>query len=1102
MKIIQIGDIHISETRINEFEILLKQLTDRIKEKNPDLIINTGDMFVHRDRLTPKQVELARILVKEHLKDYLCLTTIGNHDISMNEEKIDSISAIFTSDTKIYSVIGEYEDIKDYRFHFFPYPSKKELTRLGVKDPAELYTHKILKEFKIDPNKKNVLVYHGVLEGFNDKASEEALSIGKNLVVPESFWGKFDAVMAGHLHQYQKIKNAVYNGAPFPLTYADDFPMGFVFWEDLKPEFVELDPLYPFITIDIGDLSMYQKGITDEAERRIKNDYSYKNGRVRIKYIVNSSRSGELDHSVISRYFKDAKEVKISPTYINDEDNITVKFEDFQHHTVHEMIEKYIDSRKYHPKVKEISTEIEKRIKNKYVVEDPRGIHFKLLNLNINNFKCFGEHNKTIDFTKLNKIIGIFGPNKTGKSSLIEAIVWGLFGTTIRNKNVDSVIRNGQKHTKVEVTFQSHNEIYKVIRERGKPSNVRLLIKKEDSWIDITGGTAVQTQKNLEKIVGSFEIFISTVYSPQNSIDLLVKKKPDERKQIILECLQIDVIDNRRKEITQLRKEYRDTLNQEKGRMNTYSDEVTTLISSNPNETIEEFEQLIKTEKIELTRRQTHLNSLSKRLFEYEDLFLEFEDNNKKIIETREKVTEISAKIESKRKERTKLNNVIRDRTLLDVGLKNIEDLENEIKRYQDERIVNQARKQKLNELSIEHDQILERYDDTTLFINESRESTLKSIDGLSLLDCSKSDCPINLSVSTQKGNLRIELDKVDQKLQNIEEEKVIKLNDISRKVSRLNEEIKNSFYNFTTHKNKEKELQKEKSHKWIELKYKIDSGEDILSSLVELIAAYDNQAKSLRIEMSGMIQRRSDLSIKMASVDKYKKEIEKVRLDIDSFNSKIDNYNKQIYKAKHNLEEINTLQKKIIVTQEKIKDQESSIVFCNKYSEVVSKQGVIYAIVDKSIPVIEKFAQDILSESTDGLISLHIKSYRTLQSGERSEEIAIYIKDAKGQRDVLEASGAETVLVSLALRAAMAHLLSLRMGSKVELMIVDEGLGALDADNIVAVKTLFTNLSKKFNKILFITHVESLKDIAQTVINVSSNSLISKYTIEGEKEK
>ena len=330
---------------------------------------------------------------------------------------------------------------------------------------------KIEARFNFSKELKNVLVYHGTLEGadISDgyKASEEAISIGKDLIINGDFWHQFDACMCGHLHKYQTLDNAVYSGVHFPLTFADSDSTGFVMWDGLDFEFIKMEQRYPFMTVDVGDLTPFTSGLTDEAVRRIYNEYDYDKARIRIKYKVLSSQSGNLDHAEISKYFKSAQDIKIVPEYINKESKKNnVSFEDFQEHTIFKLITDYIDDKKYHRDVKKIAKAVETRIEEKYTEDTERGIHFKLDKLKVNNFKCFQEENPEIDFNKLEKVVGVFGRNKMGKSSLIEAIVWSLFGTTMRNKDVKSVIRNGQKGTVVELLFSSYGQEYKIIRKR------------------------------------------------------------------------------------------------------------------------------------------------------------------------------------------------------------------------------------------------------------------------------------------------------------------------------------------------------------------------------------------------------------------------------------------------------------------------------------------------------------------------------------------------------------------------------------------------------------------------------------------------------------
>ena len=135
MRIAQIGDIHISDSRIKEFEIMLDDLATCIVKQEPEVVVFTGDAFIHRDKLSPKQVELARVFFKEKLKGIHKVIIVGNHDVSLSAMKTDSLSAIFSSgDQKVYTEVGAYEDFGDTRFHMYPYPTKKEMNRLDVSE--------------------------------------------------------------------------------------------------------------------------------------------------------------------------------------------------------------------------------------------------------------------------------------------------------------------------------------------------------------------------------------------------------------------------------------------------------------------------------------------------------------------------------------------------------------------------------------------------------------------------------------------------------------------------------------------------------------------------------------------------------------------------------------------------------------------------------------------------------------------------------------------------------------------------------------------------------------------------------------------------------
>jgi len=1113
MKIAHLADIHISDARIQEFEKLLGQLGESIVENSPDLVVFAGDMFIHRDKLSPKQVQLTRQFFKEILGKYPIIIIPGNHDASMSETKIDSLSAIFTNEDKlkVHSKLGEYKDIGGYRFHMFGYPSKKELVRLGVKDVTQLHKNKtLLNSFQLDPTKKNVLIYHGTLEGFNIAenyiASEEAIGIGKDLIMSEAFWKQFDAVMAGHLHKYQGIEKAVYPGCPFPLTFTDSDKTGWVLWDDLEPTFVEIDQLYPYQTIDVGDISKYRIELTSEAVRRIKNDYDYTDVRVRVRYKILQPQSGLVNHAALSSHFRNAKDIKIVPQFLPDSTTgpkPAVSFDDFQHHTVKEVIFEYIDSHKFSPGVKKVAEKIEDRLKSKHAAEEEKGLHFKPVRLSLSNFKCFGTDTPVLDFDKLDKVVGILGPNKSGKSSLVEAIIWALFGSTLRNKIAKTVIRNEEEKCEVQLEFITHDTNYKIVRTRAKTGLTIVLYRKvNNKWVDISGAEGKDTQKAIERLVGTMSIFVATVYSPQNKIDLLVEKKPTDRKKIILDCLQIDVLDRRAEEAAVLKKEIRDKLQRVTGKAGVYTEQLTRLVDARPDELLVEFEGLAKNEKVVQSKHLTHIESLSSHIHSYEELEHESEELNHDLAQIREEIKQTELKQWTKEKERVRMEGILSDKSVIDRGLQRLAEFKVKLLEQSEELVRNNERRNKIAQFEREIQKRKQEHAKILSTMVDSRESKVRQIESLKLFDCPKADCPLNEVTQEQKDILRIELDQISETIEAQTKENEIEINELREQIIRVEVLLEGSFYDGPEHMGYVRAHQEEENNKWPEMEQKISSGVNILENVMELITAYERQVESLKSRRNAATNRRSELATRIASIARYKSDLDDTRLDLAECNKKITNYEKQIHRCAQNIEDIVKLQKEVDEHTDQIRALENYQAYCNRYSDIVGKTGVIFSIVDKALPVIERFAQNLLSETTNGSISISIDAFKTLSSGTNKDEVSIYISDAKGKRDVLEASGAETVLVSLALRAAMAHLLSLRMGSLVELFIVDEGMGALDDENVVVIKDMFKRLGELFNKVLFITHVAELKDVAQSVVEVSSNGRISTFKIVEKKNE
>lgn len=129
--------------------------------------------------------------------------------------------------------------------------------------------------------------------------------------------------------------------------------------------------------------------------------------------------------------------------------------------------------------------------------------------------------------------------NGAGKSSMVDAICWCLYGLTARDVKGDAVVNLlAKKDCRVTLTMSNGASIYQVVRHRkhatGKNALLVNLIGEHPA--DLSRGTDAETQKVVEQLLGcSYEVFVAAVYSGQEIMPDLPKMKDKELKMLIEE---------------------------------------------------------------------------------------------------------------------------------------------------------------------------------------------------------------------------------------------------------------------------------------------------------------------------------------------------------------------------------------------------------------------------------------------------------------------------------------------------------------------------------------------------------------------------------------
>jgi len=162
--------------------------------------------------------------------------------------------------------------------------------------------------------------------------------------------------------------------------------------------------------------------------------------------------------------------------------------------------------------------------------------------LRLKNFLSYQQ--LALDFSGLH-VACICGANGAGKSSLLEAISWAIWGTS-RVASQDDVIHVGSKEAQVDFTFIAGGEVYRVIRTRSRNSSTSLefQVQSEGKFKSLTERKVQSTQQTIvSHLKMDYETFINSAYLRQGRADEFMLKRPSDRKQILADMLALSQYD-------------------------------------------------------------------------------------------------------------------------------------------------------------------------------------------------------------------------------------------------------------------------------------------------------------------------------------------------------------------------------------------------------------------------------------------------------------------------------------------------------------------------------------------------------------------------------
>ena len=155
-------------------------------------------------------------------------------------------------------------------------------------------------------------------------------------------------------------------------------------------------------------------------------------------------------------------------------------------------------------------------------------------------------------------------------------------------------------------------------------------------------------------------------------------------------------------------------------------------------------------------------------------------------------------------------------------------------------------------------------------------------------------------------------------------------------------------------------------------------------------------------------------------------------------------------------------------------------------------KDGVPALLIEQALPQIETRANELLDRLSDGQMSIRFVTqaeYKDKKRDDLKETLDIQISDAAGVRDYEMYSGGEAFRVNFAIRLALSEVLAQRKGARLQTLVIDEGFGSQDIQGRQRLIEAINLVKDDFAKILVITHLDELKDVFPTRIEVEKTA-------------
>jgi DNA repair exonuclease SbcCD ATPase subunit/DNA repair exonuclease SbcCD nuclease subunit len=993
-----------------------------MREQKVDAIVHCGDIAHTKTQISPEFVDMTGEFFKNLASIAPTYIILGNHDGNLrNDSRQDAI-------TPIVSALN--------------LPNLfllKDSGEMAISDDVTLNVMSVFDQENwvkpVNPDKINIALLHGSVSGVQTDTNY-VMEHGEFTV--DIFEGH-DYAFLGDIHKTNQILDLEgrvrYPGSTVQQNFGETDDKGFLIWdiqskESFSCKHYAIPNPRPFVTLVLDENGVLPEiDVKKGARVRIVADKNVTLEKVKKATEVVKSRFQPesvtfVNKAVISK--ASAEEIS-AITHTDNLRDIGV-----QERLIRDYLKDFKAEEEVIGKVLDLNKKLSSALEEGEEIN--RGVRWSLKELEWDNLFNYGEGNR-VNFDDLSGIVGIFGKNYSGKSSVVDSMLYTIFNTTAKNnrKNLNVINQNREKG-RGKVTIDIDDAQYVVERKSEKYIKKLKGVETVEAKTDVeftstneslNGLARNDTDKNIRRFLGTVDDFFLTSMASQFGYLSFISEGSTKRKEILAKFLDLENFDKKFKlakeesaELKGLLKklegvDYRRDIANAELQLQLLQEQIDSKLINTSSE---------KQKVIDLT---ANLQDLQREIDNIPQEFIDFDDINHQLSIRNVQKKNLTDENASLLVDLTKCSELV---TRIDEFISSIDENELRVKEQQLEVLNEEICKLEKVFSSLE----LELKNTThkmkllvgipcgdsfpnCKFIKDAFESKKKHI----VLTSNYDDIGINLK------NKNTSYDNLDQETA----DKRNKLSEITRKRAITQDRL--SSCGLKIQKNNNLLLQLD-----IEIK-EYQEKMNIYLANAKAVANYED-----------LIQRRSNIRQRVDQHSKLIASLEQESLNLHKEHASVA-AKCEIFRQQ--MEELERIRKDYTAYDLLLK--------------CMHPNGISYEIIKNKLPEINQEIAKILANVVE--FSIYLEN--------DDDKLDIMIKHPKYDARPLEmGSGAEKTLASTAIRLALLNVTTLPKG---DIFIMDEPGTALDAENLDGFVRILELIKGYFKTVILISHLDNLKD-------------------------